>query len=568
MARSWITVMLLLCAGLATAGGADAITPTITEFSSGLNPGSDPRSITAGPEGTLWFTDGGTTQAIGRITTAGSIHEFDVNVGVKGPFDITAGADGNLWFTTLTPAIWRITPTGSTTSLGAANGLNSHAALQDIAAGPDGNVWFADSNLPGLGRVTPTGEITEFSTGPSTGPLPNGVTAGPDGNLWFTDSGNGGHPAAIGQFNPSTHDHTDFSDGVDQTADVAAITQGPDGNLWFLGPGPPPMIGRISPTTHTVVEFSLPSGASPPPNIADGTDGAVWFVDDGPPPAIGRITTDGVVTEYSAGLSGDAVPNAIAPGPDGNMWFTDNGTTTKAIGRITTGPVAQTLSASAIGPTSATINGSADGHAQPTSFHVEYGPSGGPLTATPEQGMGTTAGATPVSLALTSLRPSTAYLARVVVTNPTASTAGALISFTTGALVKGRLGALRISPSAFRAAARGGSVASARRAGAIVSYTDSQQARTSFTVQRPGAGRRQGHACRKPTRRNRHGKRCTRYLRVGSFTHADAAGPNRFRFTGRVHGRKLKPGRYRLRGIPTDAAGAGPAAAKAFRIKR
>jgi hypothetical protein len=134
--------------------------------------------------------------------------------------------------------------------------------------------------------------------------------------------------------------------------------------------------------------------------------------------------------------------------------------------------------------------------------------------------------------------------------------------------VKGRLRALRISPSAFRAASRGGSVTSAKKAGAVVSYTDTQAATTTFTVQRPAAGRRQGHACRKPSARNRHGKRCTRYLRVGSFTHADAAGGNRFRFTGRVRGHKLGPGRYRLRGIPDNAAGAGPAAAKAFRIKR
>ncbi|WP_249011801.1 DUF3324 domain-containing protein [Conexibacter sp. DBS9H8] len=33
---------------------------------------------------------------------------------------------------------------------------------------------------------------------------------------------------------------------------------------------------------------------------------------------------------------------------------------------------------------------------------------------------------------------------------------------------------------------------------------------------------------------------------VGSFTHQDYAGINRFRFSGRVNGHPLKPGRYTL----------------------
>jgi virginiamycin B lyase len=49
-----------------------------------------------------------------------------------------------------------------------------------ITAGQDGNLWFAEGDI---GRITPTGQITEF-------PLPGDwnvflITAGPDGNLWF-----------------------------------------------------------------------------------------------------------------------------------------------------------------------------------------------------------------------------------------------------------------------------------------------------------------------------------------------------------------------------------------------
>src|SRR5215468_9554970 len=55
-------------------------------------PGSQPSSITAGPDGNVWFTE---QNAIGRITTAGAITEF----AVSGASNIVVGPDGNLWFT-------------------------------------------------------------------------------------------------------------------------------------------------------------------------------------------------------------------------------------------------------------------------------------------------------------------------------------------------------------------------------------------------------------------------------------------------------------------------------------
>jgi hypothetical protein len=55
----------------------------------------------------------------------------------------------------------------------------------------------------------------------------------------------------------------------------------------------------------------------------------------------------------------------------------------------------------------------------------------------------------------------------------------------------------------------------------------------------------------------------------GSFTVQGTLGVNSFRFSGRLSGRKLKPGEYQLVATPTDAAGnAGAAARKRFRIVR
>jgi streptogramin lyase len=104
---------------------------TVTEFPV---PGGDPLSITAGPDGNLWFTAG--TSNIGRITTAGKITEFPVS---SEPFGITAGPDGNLWFTLIADnAIGRITPSGSFTSGFGIPTANSRP--EGITVGPDGNV--------------------------------------------------------------------------------------------------------------------------------------------------------------------------------------------------------------------------------------------------------------------------------------------------------------------------------------------------------------------------------------------------------------------------------------------
>src|SRR5262245_9987926 len=53
-----------------------------------------------------------------------------------------------------------------------------------IPAGPDGNVWFTESygvNGLKIGRITPSGAITEYPLPASQGAL--AITAGPDGAL-------------------------------------------------------------------------------------------------------------------------------------------------------------------------------------------------------------------------------------------------------------------------------------------------------------------------------------------------------------------------------------------------
>ena len=110
-----------------------------------------------------------------------------------------------------------------------------------------------------------------------------------------------------------------------------------------------------------------------------------------------------------------------------------------------------------------------------------------------------------------------------------------------------QLESLSLRPRAFATANIGGAILSKVRIGTTVSYSLSAAATTAFTVERKSTGRRVGKACKKLTRGNRDRKPCPLFkpLKAG-FTHAGAAGANAFRFTGRIGGKALRPGAYRL----------------------
>jgi CSLREA domain-containing protein len=139
---------------------------------------------------------------------------------------------------------------------------------------------------------------------------------------------------------------------------------------------------------------------------------------------------------------------------------------------------------------------------------------------------------------------------------------------TTGPTAIAALSNLAVTPKSFVAASRGGSIAQAR--GARVSYSSTQQATTTFRVQRKLRGYRKGRRCvlRRPAGVARP-RRCTLFRRVrGSFTHQTAVGQNSFRFTGRLRGRKLRVGAYRLNAVARNSFGASKVRRAAFRIKR
>ena len=187
-----------------------------------------------------------------------TITEFPTPTASSDPRGITAGPDGNLWFTELnSDKIGTINPaTHAITEFQAPTGPD--AEPQGITAGPDGNLWFTEY-VGNIGMINPTTHaITEFPV-PTANADPIGITAGPDGNLWFTElAGN-----QIGMINPTTHAITEFPVPTANSL-PEGITTGPDGNLWFTESVGGNQIGMINPTTHAITEFPVPTAGADP----------------------------------------------------------------------------------------------------------------------------------------------------------------------------------------------------------------------------------------------------------------------------------------------------------------
>jgi PKD repeat protein len=119
------------------------------------------------------------------------------------------------------------------------------------------------------------------------------------------------------------------------------------------------------------------------------------------------------------------------------------------------------------------------------------------------------------------------------------------------------LGALNLVPSKFRPAK-----------GTDVRFSLNIAAPVTFTVDRPAAGRRVNGKCRKPTKKNHAAKKCTRHVALrGSFKRNGIAGANHVPWNGRLKGKPLKPGSYRL--IATVGSGLTKSSRRAsFKVKR
>jgi streptogramin lyase len=242
---------------------------------------------------------------------AAVLAEFSVPTFNSVPEGITLGPDGNLWFTEFQAGgghqIGRITPTGTITEFSGLTG-----APFWITTGPNGNLWFTETSNA-VGEMTTAGALVGEFPLPIAGSGLDQIATGSDGSLWITEFFGG----RIGKVSTAgvVTDVASLTAGAGPTA----IVGGPDGNLWFTEQSAG-KIGRIT-TAGAVTEFGGLSAGSTPAGIAVGPDGNLWFTEfDGN--RIGRITTDGTVSEFAVPTA-NSQPGSLTTGPDGNIWFTE-----------------------------------------------------------------------------------------------------------------------------------------------------------------------------------------------------------------------------------------------------
>ena len=259
--------------------------------------------------------------------SAASIARFATGVTNRAEH-ITLGSDGNVWFTEQTGGlIGRITPDGVVTEF--PTGIPSRGNFSAIISGPDGNIWFVghgqadspDTNAS-IGRMTPMGEVTLFSTDPAA----QQITAGPDGNLWFSTAGiqgigNTPSAAAVGRITPTGAITVFRLPRLDLRGSIAtrSIIVGPDGNVWTLVDGYDKQLIRIAlDGTATAV------GVSPVGHMTLGPDGAFWIASHG----IARVTpagdfkrlTEGDLFAFPFSQATLPIPTSIARGPGSSLW--------------------------------------------------------------------------------------------------------------------------------------------------------------------------------------------------------------------------------------------------------
>jgi phosphodiesterase/alkaline phosphatase D-like protein len=188
--------------------------------------------------------------------------------------------------------------------------------------------------------------------------------------------------------------------------------------------GPPSAVGS---TTASMAGQVNPEGQA-----------TAFTFEYGPTLSFGTIST---VDETDAAGALEPVAAALSGlSPDTTYFYrlvatNPTGTTFGAVSSFTTGPgglpVVTTGATSAVTSTAATLAGTVDPHGRQTTFAFEYGTSNSFGSLSAVDNAGSTDGTEAVSLPITGLHASTTYLYRLVATNASGTTVGAVGSFTT-----------------------------------------------------------------------------------------------------------------------------------------
>ncbi len=270
-------------------------------------------AIVSGPNGGVWFLDEDAV-SLASISENGAITKEYRLTGASGSIRAMAvGADKKFYILDDSTHIVRATTSGTVTIIPFPSG-DQTLDFDGIALGPDGNVWFTEYGR--IGKIAPSGTITEYPYPAGYTANSGGITVGADGNMWFAESSGN----AIGRVVPSSGQITMFP--LPTSCAPATVVQGNDGNVWFFCIEFAPMIGSITPDGAIAM---YPIGGTFNDNrtgqfCARGPDGEPWCASRRDGDVIRVDTSAHTVAMYTPPLSAGTFLNALTAGPDGNLW--------------------------------------------------------------------------------------------------------------------------------------------------------------------------------------------------------------------------------------------------------
>ena len=246
-------------------------TYTVPSSNSGVN------SITAGPDGSMYFTETNTNK-IGKLSKNGVITEFLISTPNSGPTSITSGPAGNIYFTeTAANKIgWISTATNAISDIAIPT---SNSNSTSIVSGPDNAVYFTETTSNKVGKFTPCNQNVCSTSG------------------------------TFLEFNFPNNDSP------------SELTVAADGNIWVLAPTQNKVVSFT--TGGSTNSYSLPANTSPA-KITAASDGAVYVASStgsGSSLALTRISPDGLTTNYTNPANTAGGVTALVSVGDGKMYF-------------------------------------------------------------------------------------------------------------------------------------------------------------------------------------------------------------------------------------------------------
>lgn len=256
-----------------------------------------PTFMLVGPDGNMWFdfhTDAyGEQRGIGRISMSGTITFFDTPP--SGDSAPVIGADGNIWFIEYdNQKLVRVTTAGSVTEFNIpvdVPGVNG-SVVHDLVAGNDSELWFVETTDSGplsytsnVIKMSTAGVFTKLAPSPADTDV-HSLIAGNDGNMWAIsetlDGANitGTYRAGITKLVPSGT-QTTYSVSADSADGITSLVAGPNNQLWFSWYDPSgqlraPGIGWIS-TAGVSTLFPVAGPDHLIRGLTNDSDGNLWY---------------------------------------------------------------------------------------------------------------------------------------------------------------------------------------------------------------------------------------------------------------------------------------------------